>query len=277
MKTRLISLLSLLAGLLQVLGAVQVRADAPSHMTPEHITHAHYAQPTLRYGHFALGRPHEYAQIVANTSRGQRLVFDLPENEVFEDLMPRVVRMGAGETPLLLCIVSSRGEGARLVLMGLHEGRLRVRAQSPAVGTPKRWLNPVAVADLDGDGRAEVVAVITPHIGGVLTAYRFEEDRLEPIARTGGFSNHEYGSPELLLSLALPLAGHMHLLVPDHTRLQLRVMALQRTAQGPRWVERGRCALPSPIKGGMLADATGSVSMLLQTRRHTLNPASCSD
>ncbi len=275
MNTRWTPWLLYMAWLWHGAGLAQPLSQGPSRITQAHITHAHYARPTERYGHFALGRPHEYAQVVASTSSGQRLVFDLPENEVFEDLAPRLVHLGGGQAPLLLSIVSSRSAGARLVLLGLHEGALRVRAQSAAVGTPTRWLNPVAVADLDGDGRAEVAAVITPHIGGLLTAYRLEQDRLEPIARARGFSNHEYGSPELALSLALPIAGRMHLLVPDRARTQLRMMALDTTAQGVQWVERGRCTLPAPVSGGMVADAAGSVSMLLQGQRHTLHPAAC--
>ena len=35
-----------------------------------------------------------------------------------------------------------------------------------------RWLNPVGVPDLDGEERAEIAAVITPHIGGTLKVYR---------------------------------------------------------------------------------------------------------
>ena len=36
-------------------------------------------------------------------------------------------------------------------------------AQSEPIGSAMRWMNPVAVADLDGYGQLEIAAVITPH------------------------------------------------------------------------------------------------------------------
>ncbi|PMR68583.1 hypothetical protein CR158_22340 [Halomonas heilongjiangensis] len=42
---------------------------------------------------------------------------------------------------------------------------------------PNRWLNPVGVADLSGNGEAEIAAVTTPHIGGVLRVYRRSGER----------------------------------------------------------------------------------------------------
>ena len=38
----------------------------------ETITDARYAAPVDRYGHFALGRPHEYARQTATTSTGRK-------------------------------------------------------------------------------------------------------------------------------------------------------------------------------------------------------------
>jgi hypothetical protein len=36
----------------------------------EQIVSARYADPVERYGHFALGRPHEYARVVARPTPG---------------------------------------------------------------------------------------------------------------------------------------------------------------------------------------------------------------
>jgi hypothetical protein len=214
-----------------VLVLVLVLAAAASARGDE-IIGARYAEPVARYGHFALGRPHEYGRIVATTDAGRDAVLDLPDDEVFEDLAPRRVRLQAGEAPTLLAIVSSRAGGARLALIGLDGPKLAIVAQSAPIGTPNRWLNPIGVADLDGDGVDEIAAVTTPHIGGVLRVYRRRGDRL-----------HVYGSTELGLSTTARIAGRMQLLVPDAQRATLRAVALDRGVL----VETAHCALPAPI------------------------------
>lgn len=199
----------------------------------ETIASARYETPVERYGHFALGRPHEYARLIATTGAGRTLELELPENEVFEDLAPRIVKLAPGEPDEILAIVSARESGSRLVLVRAGEERLEVSAESPAIGTPMRWLNPVGVADLDGDGRAEIAAVTTPHIGGTLRVYRRSGERLVEIASLGGFSNHVYGSPELGLASPVSIDGRMRLSVPDATRSRTRIIALE----GARLVE----------------------------------------
>lgn len=229
----------------------------------ETITGAQYSDPVVRYGHFALGRPHEYARVTVTTDAGRTLALQLPEDEVFEDLAPRLVQLEAGAPQELLTIVSQRDSGARLALIGLRRDRLELTAQSPAIGTPMRWLNPVGVADLDGDGRAEIAAVITPHIGGTLKVYRRAASELVEIAALTGFSNHVYGSPELALSAPVSIGGRMHLLVPDTSRMHLRAIALE----GGRLLEARRCALPAPLTGAIRVTALAEIALVLSTGR----------
>ena len=211
----------------------------------EQIVDARYAEPVTRYGHFALDRPHEYARVVARTDAGRELSLVLPEDQVFEDLAPRPVRLTPGAPVELLVILSARHSGARLALVGLASGRLAVVAESTPIGTPNRWLNPVGVADLDGDGAAEIAAVTTPHIGGVLRVYRRDGARLVELDAQRGFSNHVYGQAELGLSTPARLAGRMQLLVPDQPRTTVRAMAL---VDG-RLTETARCTLSRPVEG----------------------------
>jgi hypothetical protein len=237
----------------------------------ETMTSAQYAEPVDRYGHFALGRPHEYARIVVTTASGRRLELRLPEDEVFEDLAPRLVSMAAGEPAEILAIVSRRLDGARLVMIRVNGDRLEVSAESPAIGTRMRWLNPVGVVDLDGDGRSEIAIVTTPHIGGILRVYRRDGRKLGEVAALAGFSNHVYGSPELGLAAATPLAGRTRLLVPDATRRYLRIIALE---EG-RLVETGRCALPAPVTGATRIVSPTVVSVGLATGRQAANLDDC--
>lgn len=241
------------------------------HAAAERITDARYELPVDRYGHHALGPPHEYARLAATTDTGRRVSFDLPVNEVFEDLAPRLVRLAPNEPDELLVIVSSRDAGARLATFRLNGERLETAAQSPPIGTPMRWLNPVGVADLDGDGRAEIAAVITPHIGGTLKVYRRQGAALVEVAALGGFSNHVYRSAELALSMPFADAGRSVLLVPDASRRDLRIVAFE---QG-RLVEIARCPLPAPVVGPIRAVSETEVSLGLQTGPVRIVPGEC--
>ncbi|MFU8889372.1 MAG: VCBS repeat-containing protein [Trueperaceae bacterium] len=228
---------------LMALGAMLMLAMSTARA--EVIVSANYEAPVERYGHFALGRPHEYARVVARTDAGRHVALELPDDEVFEDLAPRLVRLTEDGPTLLLAIVSARGVGARLALLGLDGDALEVVAQSAPIGSPHRWLNPVGVADLDGDGVAEIAAVTTPHIGGVLRVYRRDGERLVELASLTGFSNHAYRSPELELSRPARIDDRMQLLVPDMPRTAVRVIALD----GDRLVDTDRCELAAPITG----------------------------
>ena len=237
----------------------------------ESIVDAHYANPVERYGHFALGKPHEYASLIATTRNGRSLTLQLPHDEVFEDLVPRLVKLADGEPEAILAIVSQRDNGARLVLIRPRGDSLAISAQSPAIGMPNRWLNPVAVADLDGDGRAEIAAVITPHIGGTLKTYRENGKHLIEAASLGGFSNHEYGAAELNLSTSFSVSGRTYLLVPDTTRLQLRIIALE----NDRLIEAGRCALFAPITGAIKSISPHEVAVITLNGLQTIVPSHC--
>ena len=223
----------------------------------EVIVAAQYVDAVDRYGHFALGKPHEYAAVAATTCSGRILRFQLPEELVFEDLEPRIVSLAAGAEAQLLTIVSGRNGGARLMLLQQEGDELVSAAQSAPIGTPMRWLNPVGVADLDGDGQAEIAAVITPHIGGTLKVYRKAGSRLVEIASLGDFSNHVYGSTELGLSTPLLADGQMILVVPDSARRRLRLVAL---ADG-RLVEIGSCTLEEPLKSALKTHNNGRIEI----------------
>lgn len=176
-----------------------------------------------------------------------------------------------GEPNEILAIVSNRNSGSPLMLIRAYEGRLEISAQSPAIGTPMRWLNPVGVADLDRDGRAEIAAVITPHIGGTLKVYRQEGKVLLEIAALAGFSNHVYGSVELSMSAPVVLAGKMRLLVPNAARLRLQVVGLE----NGRLVVTGSCPVDAPLTGSIRIMSFSEISVGIVTGRRVINPNNC--
>lgn len=239
----------------------------------ENITKARYDTPVDRYGHYAPGRPHEYANLAATTDAGRGLVLQLPEEEVFEDTEPRLVRLGSrgAQEVLVLVVISARKSGSRLALIGLGDDGLKIVAQSAAIGAPMRWMNPVGVADLDGDGSAEIAAVVTPHIGGTLKVYRRAGGDLVEIASLAGFSNHVYGSPELSLSAPVVIAGRTLLLVPDTTRRHFRILTLKDGSL----VETGRCSLRAPATGPVRLISSSQVSVGLDSGQQVVMLEDC--
>ena len=237
----------------------------------EKIMSTRYDNPVDRYGHFALGRPYEYSSVVATTDAGHKYIYSLPDNEVFEDLSPRIVKLAPGEPEEILAIVSERDTGSRLIMLLLKGDHLEISAQSPAIGTPMRWLNPVGVADLDGDGRAEIAAVITPHIGGTLKVYRRKGRKLVEVAALDGFSNHVYQTSELELSTVILVDGKMRLLVPDATRYRLRFVGLE----NGRLVETDSCQLLEPVTGPITMVSPSVISVGLLSGRQVNVPNDC--
>jgi hypothetical protein len=237
------------------------------------ISSARYIDPVERYGHFALGRPHEYAALTASTRNGIGMTLRLDDDEVFEDVAPRIVKLSAKGSEVLLAIVSNRKTGSRLVLVEVVQGKLTISAQSDSIGTPNRWLNPVGVSDLDGDGQAEVAAVVTPHIGGTLKIYRWVGDRLVEGASLDGFSNHTYGMPEQALATPVSIKGRRRLLVPDTKKRSLRLIAMS----GGRLVETARCPLAAPLIGPIRSQPLDVVSVLTTAGRQDIDLSSCSN
>ncbi len=258
-------MLSLLAALLLMPAAAA--ANEPS----ETIRSARYAEPVERYGHFALGKPHEYARLNVTGSSGKSYEFALPDDEVFEDLSPRLVKMTADGDTELLVIISNKRSGARMALIRLQAGRLEIAAQSAAIGQPNRWLNPVGVSDLDADGQAEIAAVITPHLGGTLKIYRRKAAELVEVATLGGFSNHIYGSPELGMSLPFNYQGKAVLIVPDAIRQNLRIVALDNQTLR----EIAHCTFNVPINGAVTRRTNDSLSVSTFSSRKIVNLSAC--
>ncbi len=188
--------------------------------------------PTTRYAHGVLGDPVEASGLAVETASGDILSLKLPANEVFEDRIPRLVDLNGDGLSEILLVKTHVSLGARLVLVGLSEGRLSIVAESEPIGKAFRWLNPIGVDDFDGDGRREVAYVETPHIGGTLVLSRLEGGRLVAFHRVEGFSNHRIGAPELGLSAILDTNGDAvpDLIVPDNARTRLRVVTF---AGGP--------------------------------------------
>lgn len=151
---------------------------------------ADYARPVSRYGHDALGPGHEWGALEVQLHDGRRLRFSLPETLVYEDIAPRLADLTGDGLPEVLVVESSLTQGSRLAVYS-SKGRM---AATAFIGARNRWLAPVGVADLDGDGTVELVYIETPHLAKVLKVVHLSGATLTPVAELAGLTNHHLGS-----------------------------------------------------------------------------------
>lgn len=150
----------------------------------EGIVRAEYDAPTTRYYHGILGDAAEWGSLRMTTEGGRTVAVHLPETRVFEDTAPRLVTVNGDS--VVLAVETDLRRGARVTLYGV-EGLI---AAGDFIGRPHRWLAPVGAGDLDGDGVTEIAIVDRPHLAKRLVLLHREGDRLVPIARLDGVTNH---------------------------------------------------------------------------------------
>ncbi len=159
------------------------------------ITRAVFDDPTTRYPHGILGDEIEHGALVMETGNGRRLRITLPENRVFEDTAPRLADVDGDGARDVIVVESDAKLGARLAVYGA-DGLL---SATDFIGRRNRWLAPAGVgaADLDGDGRVELVFVDRPHLARILRIYEFRPRKLKLEASFEGVTNHRIGERDI--------------------------------------------------------------------------------
>ncbi|MFD0979042.1 VCBS repeat-containing protein [Tropicimonas aquimaris] len=153
------------------------------------------------YGHDVLGGTPEWDTLrVELGPRGRAALGEtaismvVPESQIIEDIAPRVAQVDGAGAPEVVIVISDRSRGARLAVLELSSRRL---ISTPPIGTRNRWLAPVGIADLDGDGAVELAYVDRPHLARVLRVWRYQDGGLEQIAAVEGVTNHRIGESRI--------------------------------------------------------------------------------
>ena len=272
------------------------------------IAWAWLGSPTRRYPHPALGSAEHAGSLhvllrqtggsaspfasgstqgtytAAKSAVATPIVLTLPLNRVYEDRLPRLVDLDGDGTDEILLIESDLLKGSALVVLGIRSVRvggsekqtLVELARGPFTGSTFRWLNPVGVADFDGDGRLDIASVTTPHIGGVLNLYHYRpQEPAGPTNRPGQLvafanvmdvSNHKMGELEQEVAAIVTLPGQRPaIVVPDMTLTALHAFRWEAPGQ---WKELADLKpLPARIER-LVATAQGACARLADQTWH---------
>ncbi len=179
---------------LLALGVLLAPLATPAFAAEGAIVAARYVEPTTRYTHGVLGDAIEHGAIELELEgTSTRRVIRLPEERVFEDTEPSVVDVDGDGRAEVVVVESHQNQGARLAIY-TAEGLL---AATPYIGTRNRWLAPIAIADMDGDGLVELAYIDRPHLAKTLRIWRFANGKLGDVAALGGLTNHRIGERDI--------------------------------------------------------------------------------
>lgn len=201
--------------------------------------------PTDRYQHFVLGDAYEAAGLAARSRSGNIISYSLPEDAVFEDRLVRIADLDGDGKSEVIVVIATQTQGASLAVFGLQGGTLVLKAQTPPIGQPNRWLNPSGIGQFTRAGLPQIALVRTPHLSGILEVWEWQGESLTKVFSKAGYSTHRLGSRHQQLFALVPGAqGLDRLALPTLDRRAVALMDF--TQQDP---EIARIALPGRADG----------------------------
>ena len=171
------------------------------------------------YGHDVLGGTPEWNMLSVHPNDPLQPPFGMQQPaHIFEDIAPRLLDVTGDGVPEIVVVQSSFERGARLAVFAVETGTLTLLAATPYIGQRNRWLAPVAVGDLDGDGAVELAYIDRPHLAKRLRVWRYAGGTLTHVADMDGLTNHRIGW-DFIAGGWRPCTGEMILASGDWRRV----------------------------------------------------------
>ncbi len=165
--------------------------------------------------------------IAARDRAGRVHRLELPLDRGVEDVEPRLADLDGDGRDEIVVSMTREGEGASLAVVTLRQDGLAILAESePAPGGV--WRDPVAIADLDGDGSWEIATVASGDDSGRLEVWRLSDRALNPILAMKGFATHLAGTRTTGMATVADMDGDSiaDLILPSLDRRSIRVISL---------------------------------------------------
>jgi hypothetical protein len=171
-----------------------------------------------RYIHAIMGDDLEGASLVVMDMGFGEIVsrFDLPGEQVFEGLSPMWADVNADGTPDLIVTASDGNIGAQIRVYDVDGTQIAI---GPPIGRGNRWRHQLAWGAFGPDGENLLAEVLTPHIGGIVGFFRYENGALERVARLDGYTSHIIYSRNLDMAVGGDFNGdgQMELVLPSQS------------------------------------------------------------
>ena len=225
------------------------------------IAEAWLIAPTMRYPHFVQGSNYEAGGLRLRTREGRNLTLLLDETLVFEDRQPRLTDLDDDGRDEIILVLTSLEKGASLAAYSIVDDEIRLKAKTPFIGRPYRWLNPAGIADFNGDGKLDVAFVAMPHLAKRLEYWTLSDHGFRQVGKIEDVSNHKNGSMHTGMSVTADFDGDgiTDLAIPDGSRRFIRVISFAGSKE--REIER----IPLPFS------ANGTFSIRKTNKGQTLS------
>lgn len=167
------------------------------------------------------------ASISARDRAGRVHRLDLPVDRAIEDVEPRLADVDGDGQDEIVVVMTREMQGAALAIVTLRPDGLTILAEG-APAPQGVWRDPVAIADLDGDGGPEIATVTSGDDEGRLDIWRLVDGTLTPIVGMKGFSTHVPGTRNVGMAAVADMDGDkiVDLVLPSLDRRSLRVISL---------------------------------------------------